>query len=168
MGTLLQDLRFATRLLRKSPGFAVAAVVTLALAIGANAVVFSVMNALILRPSTFPMPKASTGFCSRPTMPTSPIPTISTCAIAIVASKISARTPGRGERRQRQRPAEVWTYETSGNYFDALHLQPYLGRFFHAADEHGPDSAPYVVLSYGYWHSHFQEDRNVVGRRHLG
>ena len=52
----------------------------------------------------------------------------------------------------------------SGNYFDALRIQPYLGRFFHASDERGPNSAPYVVLSYAYWHSHFQDDRGVVGR----
>jgi hypothetical protein len=54
--------------------------------------------------------------------------------------------------------------EVTGNYFDALSIQPYLGRFFHAVDEHGPNSAPYIVLTYAYWHSHFQEDRSVVGR----
>ncbi len=52
----------------------------------------------------------------------------------------------------------------SGNYFDALRIQPYLGRFFHASDERGPNSAPYIVLSYAYWHSHFPDDRGVVGR----
>ena len=56
-----------------------------------------------------------------------------------------------------------WAEEASGNYFDALRLHPYLGRFFHAADEHGPNSAPYVVLCYAFWHSHFQDDRGVVG-----
>ena len=61
-------------------------------------------------------------------------------------------------------PSDVWGYEVSGNYFDALQIQPYLGRFFHASDEHGPNSAPYIVLSYAYWHSHFQDDRGVVGR----
>jgi predicted permease len=45
-----------------------------------------------------------------------------------------------------------------------LRIQPYIGRFFHASDEHGPNSAPYVVLSYAYWHSHFRDDRTVVGR----
>jgi len=54
--------------------------------------------------------------------------------------------------------------EASGCYFDALQIQPYLGRFFHAWDEHGPNSAPYMVLSYAYWHSHFHDDRGVVGR----
>jgi hypothetical protein len=61
-------------------------------------------------------------------------------------------------------PEQVWLYETSGNYFDALGIQPYLGRFFHGADEHGPNSAPFLVLSYNYWQSHFQGDRSVVGR----
>ena len=45
-----------------------------------------------------------------------------------------------------------------------MRIQPYLGRFFHASDEHGPNSAPYIVLSYAYWHTHFQDDRGVVGR----
>jgi predicted permease len=45
-----------------------------------------------------------------------------------------------------------------------LRLQPFLGRLFHAADEHGPGSAPYIVLTYAYWHTHFQDDRAVVGR----
>src|SRR5438477_12458416 len=54
--------------------------------------------------------------------------------------------------------------EVTGNYFGALGIQPYLGRFFHAADERGPNSAPYIVLTYAYWHTHFQDDRGVVGR----
>src|SRR5580704_2401047 len=54
--------------------------------------------------------------------------------------------------------------EASGNYFDALRIQPYFGRFFHDSDDRGPNSAPYIVLSYAYWHSHFHDDRGVVGR----
>src|SRR5262249_44754465 len=61
-------------------------------------------------------------------------------------------------------PARAWAYEVSGNYFDALHIRPYLGRFFHAGDEHGLNSAPYVVLAYGYWRSHFHDDPGIVGR----
>ena len=55
-------------------------------------------------------------------------------------------------------------FAITGNYFDVLKIQPYLGRFFHSSDEHGPNSAPFIVLSYAYWHSHFQDDRGVVGR----
>ena len=58
----------------------------------------------------------------------------------------------------------AWVLEVTGNYFDVLRIQPYLGRFFHASDEHGPNSAPYIVLGYAYWHSHFHDDRGVVGR----
>ena len=53
---------------------------------------------------------------------------------------------------------------TSANYFDALGIQPYKGRFFHASDDKGMNSAPYVVLSYAYWHSYFHADAGVVGK----
>ncbi len=53
--------------------------------------------------------------------------------------------------------------EVTGNYFDLLGVQPEVGRFFHAADEHGPDSAPYLVLSDALWRSAFHADRGVVG-----
>ena len=45
-----------------------------------------------------------------------------------------------------------------------LRIQPYLGHVFHASDEHGPNSAPYIVLTYAYWHSRFHDDRSVIGR----
>src|ERR1035437_8349492 len=61
-------------------------------------------------------------------------------------------------------PARIWSFEASGNYFDVLGLQPYLGRFFHTSDEHGPNSAPYLVLTYEYWQNRFQGDRGVIGR----
>jgi MacB-like periplasmic core domain len=61
-------------------------------------------------------------------------------------------------------PSRTWIYEVSGNYFDILGIQPYLGRVIHASDEYRPNSAPYIVLTYAFWHSHFQDDREVVGR----
>jgi ABC-type antimicrobial peptide transport system permease subunit len=61
-------------------------------------------------------------------------------------------------------PSRVWVDLVTGNYFDALHVQPYLGRFFHGSDEHGPNSAPYLVLTHEYWHVRFHDDPNVVGR----
>jgi hypothetical protein len=64
-----------------------------------------------------------------------------------------------GENRSR-----VWVEEVSGNYFDVLRIQPYLGRFLHGSDDHGQNSASYIVLTYAYWHTHFQEDLGVVGR----
>ncbi len=56
-------------------------------------------------------------------------------------------------------PSVVWPYMVSGNYFDALGIQPYLGRFIHASEEHGKNSMPEIVLSYALWHSYFNGDR---------
>jgi predicted permease len=161
MITLLQDLRFALRQLRKSPGFTVPALVTLALAIGANALVFGVLNALILRPLNVPQAESlfviQHGSDSYPDYLDLRQRNRSFEDVAVFAIRQSALDTGKD-------PSNVWQYETSGNYFDVLHIQPYLGRFFHASDEHGPNSAPYVVLSYPYWHNHFRDDRTAVGR----
>ena len=165
--TLMQDVRFSLRVLRKSPGFTIVAVLTLALAIGANAVVFGVLNALILRPLNVPQAREPLRDSSAAAIMTcsSRIPTISICATATAASMVwQLITSTQVGLDTGKNPSRVWVYEASGNYFDVLGIQPYLGRFFHASDEHGPNSAPYIVLSYAYWHSHFQDDRGVVGR----
>lgn len=160
------DVRVALRQLRRTPGFTVTAIFTLALAIGANAVVFSVMNAFIIRPLNVPDSQNLYG-------------------IARTASNDMGQSyPDYLDLRDRNHsfddlaayniteagldtgnnPTRVWIEEASGNYFDALKIHPYLGRFFHAADEHGPESAPYAVLSYAYWRSHFHNDGGVIGR----
>jgi MacB-like periplasmic core domain len=160
------DLRLALRQLRRSPSFTIAAVITLALAIGANAVVFGVLNALILRPLNVPHPQSlytieRGGYKDQATSYPDYLDlrdrnrTFNGLAAYIMASV--GLDSGRN-------PTEAWCYEVSGNYFDAMDVQPFLGRFFHVADEHGPNSAPYLVLSYAYWHSHFQDDRGIVGR----
>ena len=157
----LQDLRFALRLLRKSPGFTITAVLTLMLAIGANAVVFGVLNALILRPLNVPQAESlfiiQHGTDSYPDYLDLRQRNRSFDDVAVFAIRQSGLDTGKD-------PSNVWQYETSGNYFDVLRIQPFIGRFFHASDERGPNSAPYVVLSYAYWHNYFQDDRTVVGR----
>ncbi|MGD0367644.1 MAG: ABC transporter permease [Acidobacteriaceae bacterium] len=164
---MFSDVRYAIRQLKKSPGFAVTAVLTLALGIGANAVVFSVLNALILRPLN--VPNARRLFTvERGTFlsPNHSYPdyvdlrernrSFESLAAYNIPGPLALDTGGN--------PSTMWPYETSGNYFDALGIQPYVGRFFHASDEHGANSAPYIVLSYAYWQSHFAGDRAAVGR----
>jgi predicted permease len=164
--TLLQDTRFALRVLRKSPGFAIAAIVTLALAIGANAVVFGMFQALALRPlnvpqahSLYALQRGNDKYIiqSYPDYIDLRDRTHSFDGLAAYTITQVGLDAG-GE------PSQSWLFEVSGNYFDALRIQPHLGRFFHGSDEHGPNSAPYIVLAYAFWQSHFQGDASVVGR----
>jgi predicted permease len=163
------DLRLAFRQLRKSPGFAMTAVLTLAIAICANAVVFSVLNALILHP--LKVPHAESLFMverdhGADSSPSQSYPdyldlrdrnrTFQSLVVNDIVGPVGMDT-GSGT------PEVVWPYLVSGNYFDALGIQPYLGRFLHATDEHGKNSAPYIVLSYDCWRTRFNADRAVVG-----
>jgi predicted permease len=167
MISLVQDIRYSWRTMLKSPGFAVAAVLTLAMAIGANAVVFSVLNGLILRPLN--VPDAQSLYLIERT--SSDHDTIQSYPDYLdfrdrnhSFDGLAAFGVGQAALNTGQGPSLVWGSEASSNYFDALRIQPYLGRFFHDSDDHGPNSAPYMVLSYDYWHSHFHDDRGVVGR----
>src|SRR5207249_4734570 len=166
MQTLWQDLRYGVRMLKKNPGFTVVAVLTLAVAIGANAVVFSALNGLILRP--LDVPNAETLYLTQRGWDKALIPSYpdyldlrarNRSFDGLVAYNISQAGLDTGKN-----PSRAWVYEVSSNYFDVLEIQPYLGRVIHASDEHGPNGAPYIVLTYAYWHSHFQDDRDVVGR----
>ena len=164
------DIRLALRQLRKAPGFAVTAVLTLALAIGANAIVFSVLNALILRPLNVPHPEnlfMLERAYGADTSPSESYPdyrdlrdrnrSFDSLVLYNIMGGVGLDT-GHGN------PLVVWPYMVSGNYFDALGVQPYIGRFIHASEEHGENSVPEIVLSYALWHSQFNGDPGAVGR----
>ena len=163
--TLVQDVRLALRGLRKSPSFTIASIGTLALAIGANAVVFGVMNGLILRPLNVPQSENLWGtvYGNNPMWQS-------------YANYVDLRDRNRsfddlaafkfvfvGLNTERE-PSLAAGFATTGNYFAVLRVKPYLGRFFDSSDEGGPNTAPYVVLSYAYWHRHFLDNRHVLGR----
>ncbi len=162
---MTRDLRIAFRQLRKSPGFAVTAILTLALGIGANAVVFSVLNAVVLRPVNVPNAQ-NLYMVQRSNFPSQSYPdyldlrdrnrTFESLATYNIVGPVGVNSGGN--------PSTAWPYLASGNYFDALGIQPHLGRFFHATDEQGANSAPYLVLSYAYWNGHFHGDAGVVGK----
>lgn len=163
--SVVSDSRYGLRQLRKNPGFTAAAVVTVALAISANAVVFSVWNAMILRPLDVPQAQSlyglerrgSDGFESYPDYVDLRDQNRSFQSLA--AYNITQVGLDTGENASRN-----WVYEVSGNYFDSLGIQPYLGRLIHPFDEHRPNSAPSIVLTYMFWHTRFQDDRGIVGR----
>jgi predicted permease len=128
-------------------------------------VVFSVLNALVLRPVNVPNAQ-NLYMVQRFQFPSQSYPdyldlrdrnrTFESLVTYDIAGPVGVDTGGNA--------STAWPYLASGNYFDVLGIQPYMGRFFHAADEHGMNSAPYAVLSYAYWHGHFHGDAGVVGR----
>ena len=166
LGSLTRDVRYALRQLHRSPGFTLTAVVTLALGIGANIAVFGVLNALILQPVRVAHPESLFQVVQAPKMWGGPsYPAFSdfqerNTSFSGMAGAYGMSAVG---LHWRNSVRKVWGYDVTGNYFDLLGIQPELGRFFHAADEHGPDSAPYIVLGDALWHSEFQADPGVIG-----
>ena len=167
---LLLDVRYALRVLTKSPAFTAAAVLTLMLGIGANVVVFGVLNAVLLRPLPVSDPGRLYQLRHQQWMSfrllTHSYPafedlrrrntTFSEMAAVNAYSQAELRYRGKPVRR-------IGGDWVTGNYFDLLGVQPQLGRFFHQADEHGANSAPYIVLSHALWRTTFHADPGVVG-----
>jgi predicted permease len=166
ISTILQDLRYSLRVLLRSPAFTIVAVLTLALAIGANAIVFAVLNGLFLRPLN--VPEAQSLYAIQRGNDNYIVQSYPDYLDLRDRNRsfdaLAAYTIVQGGLDTGKDPSHVWFYGVSGNYFNALGIQPYLGRLIQPSDERGPNSAPYIVLSYAYWHSQFQDDRAVLGR----
>jgi predicted permease len=165
--TCVQDLRFSLRQLRKSPAFTCAAVLTLAMAIGANAVVFGVMDGLILRPLNVPQYETLYGTQAgdNPTWQAYPN-YVDLRDRNHSFEDLAAFNFAFGVALDTGNNAIVANgFATTGNYFDVLRIHPYIGRFFHASEEHGTNSLSSIVLTYSYWHTRFEDDKKVVGRK---
>jgi predicted permease len=163
---LLADIRFAIRRLRRSPGFAFTAIATLALGIGANVIVFSVLNGVILRPLPVPNPeqivqltrgKDASNYHSY--LDYADLRDRDKSMSGLIA--YGALTAGLTIDKA---TVSSWGYTASANYFDVLGVTPALGRFFHSTDEHGLASAPYIVLSNDFWHRQFGASDSVLGK----
>ena len=171
MEVLFQDLRFVFRQLRKAPSFAFTAVLTLALGIGANTAIFSLVNSLLLRP--LPVPKAEQIATLAPRENNGPVlQTLSwneykelraqsgRSFTEIFAYTISLD----GLAVKGQQPDRIMTAFVSGNFFDGLGLKPAAGRLFLRSEGETLGQDPVVVLGYDYWKQRFNGDQNVVGR----
>ncbi len=169
MDTLLQDLRFATRTLAKSPGFTLAAILTLALGIGANTTLFSLVNAVLLRPPPHVaqperLVSLYTSDYSGPAFGSSSYPDyLDFRAQTAVFEGVAAFAPrpvavGDGERLERTAGELV-----SEDYFRVLGVRPLLGRFF-VAEEGKPGAPPAVVVSHDLWRRFLGGAPDVAGR----
>src|SRR6266487_5952578 len=169
MKDLLLDIRYALRGLRKSPAFTLVATLTLMVGIGANVVVFGVVNAVLLRPLDVSEPQNLYELRLKPwtnwKLLTTSYPAFEDYQQRNTTFSGLAGYDGYsgGRLRWGDTMKTVSGYSATGNYFDLLGVQPAVGRFFHEADVHGPNSAPYMVLSDSLWRSAFNADPGVIG-----
>jgi len=169
MEDLLLDIRYALRALRKSPAFTLVATLTLMLGIGANVLVFGIVNAVLLHPLDVSDPQNLYQLRLKPwtsfKLLTTSYPAYEDLRRRNTTFSGMAGFDGFAEATLRwgNTVKSVNGYAVTGNYFDLLGVQPEVGRFIHEADEHGPNSAPYLVLSNNLWRSAFNADPGVVG-----
>ncbi len=164
----LQDIRHAGRSLLRSPGFSVAAILTLALGIGANTAVFSVVNTVLLKPLSYPDPDRIVQFRLKSTdgsVPGASIPDLRFwLQHAEAVDDISAYDLGQGVLGLTSAiPEQVHGIHVTANYFRLFGAPLVLGRAF-SADEDRAGSAEVVVLSYGLWKRRFGGDPQIVGK----
>jgi macrolide transport system ATP-binding/permease protein len=172
MGTLLQDLRFTFRQIRKAPSFTLTAVLTLALGVGANTAIFSLVNSLLLKPLPVPHSEQITTLVRRenngPLQQTVSWPEFKEIRAQsgrsfsdVFAYTISLD----GLAVKGQQPDRILTTYVSGNYFDGLGLKPAAGRLFLRSEGEVLGSDSVIVLGYDYWIQRFHGDPNTVGRQ---
>lgn len=172
MNSLLQDLRYAIRLLGKSPGFTIVVVLTLALGIGANTAIFSVVNAVLLRPLPFENSDRLVQIWHRP--PQASFPGMLEFAVSPAnfldwrdqsrtVEAMSAYGFGHYTLTGTGRPEAINVCAATSGFFFILRARPILGTaFFEGNDEPGRDHQ--VVLSYGIWRARFGGDPEIVGK----
>ncbi|MGC1256981.1 MAG: ABC transporter permease [Candidatus Acidiferrales bacterium] len=169
MGTLWQDLRYGARMLRRNPGFAAVAILTLAIGIGANVVIFSLVNGVLLKPLPFPDSGRVVTIWETDANRNITRGTASAAEFLDwrdmnhVFEELSASRAvyftltGNGE------PEQVWGFQVSGNFFRMLRVSPILGRDFTSEDEQ-PGHEQVVILSYGLWQRHYGADASIIGK----
>src|SRR5262245_36733421 len=160
---LWQDLRYGARMLRKSPGFTVMATLTLALGIGVNTTIFTLMN-LYLRPLPVKDPETIVELVNyRASFPEyvhfrDHTQTFSGLTASFTALLIL------GDQTASNEPQEISGQYVSDNYFSVLGVNPELGRVFAPEETNAPGKSPLAVLSHAIWQSRFGGDPNILGR----
>ena len=172
MTTLLHDLRYAARQLRKNPGFTLVAVLTLALGIGANTTVFSLTNAVFLRALPVQRPDRLVRIYSGEQkdsrkhlfMSSSYPDYLALRALGDVFSGVTTYGNARVSLGRGDASETVNVELVSGSYFSVLGVRPALGRAFLPEEDSIPNAHPVAVLSHPFWQSRFLGDSTIVGR----
>src|ERR1700687_5545939 len=164
------DLRFGLRMLRRSPGFSILAILCLTLGIGANAAVFSWIEGILFRP--YPLvahqerllavtgtARGEAGHTDTSWPDLLDLQKSCTLIDSFIVNKIMATTLSLGDRAERTIGSIV-----SANYFDAIGLHPFLGRGFEPGEDTGRNAHPVTVISYQLWQSRFKRDPAIIGK----
>src|SRR5580698_6175929 len=170
MDRLLQDLIVSFRRLRGSPGFTIAAILTLALGIGANTTIFSLVNAVVFRPFGVENQQELAFFNMH--TPKNEYPALSypdyqdyrrrnTVFTDMALYRIAPMNMSRGAGEN----SRVWGYEVSGTYFDMLGVKPIRGRVIHPEDDVKRGGHPVAVISYNCWQKRFAGDPDIAGKK---
>ncbi|HZT60328.1 MAG TPA: ABC transporter permease [Pyrinomonadaceae bacterium] len=169
MNKLLQDVRYGFRRLKSSPGFTLVAVLSLALGIGANTAIFSLVDTVLLRPLNVERPDRLVELYG--TLHDGADYTIQSflnfkdyrernrTLAGVMAYRFVVMSLSHEGNNQR-----VWGYLVSGDYFDVLGVKPALGRFFLAEEDRVPGERAVAVISYDCWRRRFNSDQSIVGR----
>jgi putative ABC transport system permease protein len=169
MENLMKDLRYALRMLVKSPGFTLIAILALALGIGANTAIFSIFNGILWRPLPVKDPQQLVAVAQKGAIGDFPVQlsypdfldyrelkTAFADLIAYAPTPVNIGAAGRPER--------AWAEMISGNYFSMLGLEAVRGRLFAADEGWVPGKDPIIVLSYKYWQKRFGGDPGAIGQ----
>ena len=167
--TFWQDIRYAVRMLRRAPGFAVIAVAMLALGIGANSAIFSLVYGILLKPLPYPQPERIVTI--EPSFPGGGKNQDTTAAAYLFCrahqnamQSIAADEGSAGVNLEGDRPERAESRRVTADYFRVLRLRPVIGRMF-LPNEDQPGAPPVAVISYGLWQRRFAGQASVLGRQ---
>lgn len=159
-----RDVVYAFRVLGKSPGFTLTIVLSLALGIGANTVIFSILNALVLKPLPVARPDRIF-FVNNSGQPANSFPNYRDIRDRnVVFDSLFGYRIAEMALDDNSGAHRIWGYLVTGNYFETLGIKPVLGRFFTPGEDAAPNSSPYAVLSYSCWQNRFGGDAEIAGK----
>ena len=171
MAGIWNDFRYAARVLRKSPGFTLVVALSLALGIGANTSVFSIVNAYFLRPMPVDQPDRLVAiYLTSPARWGRDIGNFSYADLVDYRKTDTGLSELMGSSglplsmTDGEKPELIWGEIVTGNFFSGLGVHPILGRGFLPNEGSAPGKEPVCVLNYNFWRQHFQSDPNVIGR----